>query len=90
MSEDGPSVACRQFGVGRRMKGATRMNPVITDCHFRSIGAAAGGRIATLAQSMGEWKRIITQIFFFLEYTQNSVFTYRTDLVPSFCYHHCF
>jgi hypothetical protein len=41
------------------------MNPVITDCHFRSIGAAAGGRIATLAQSMGEWKCIITQIFFF-------------------------
>jgi hypothetical protein len=39
------------------------MNPDITDCHFRSIRAAAGGRIATLAQSMGEWKRVITQIF---------------------------
>lgn len=53
MVEDGPSVACLPFGVGRRMKGATRMDPDIADCHFRSIGAAAGGRIAMLAQSDG-------------------------------------
>jgi hypothetical protein len=53
MSEDGPCVACLPFGVGRRMKGATRMNLDTAYCHFRSIGAAAGGGIATFAQSDG-------------------------------------
>jgi len=84
MAEDGPSVACLPFGVGRRMKGATRMNLDIAYCHFRSIGAAAGGGIATLAQSDGRMEA------YFLEYTQNFVITSRKDLAPSSCINHCF
>jgi len=82
MAEDGPSVACLPFGVGRRMKGTTRMNPDITDCHFRSIGAAAGGGIATMAQSGG--RREACRNSDFVKYTQNFVITSRKDLVPSF------
>jgi hypothetical protein len=59
------------------------MNPDIADCHFRSIGAAVGGRIATLAQSDGRMEACHNKDS--LEYTQNFVITSRKDLVPS-CY----
>jgi hypothetical protein len=49
------------------------MNPDIADCHFRSIGAAAGGSIATLAQSDGRMEACHNTDF--LECTQNFVIT---------------